>query len=73
MDDDGVQVALAVVGGAGERRSREIGEAGLDAARVFVDVEEPVGALERDVDVFARAVDGDRRVAAGYDGAEQLV
>ena len=54
MDDDGVQFALSVVGGACERRSRQRGEAGLDADGVLVDVEEAVGRLQ--VDGRLRAV-----------------
>ena len=73
MDDDGVQFALSVVGGACERRSRQRGEAGLDADGVLVDVEEAVGRLQVDGRLRAVAYDRDVGAAAGDDGAEKVV
>ena len=66
VDDDGVQLAAVLVGGARERRAGEQGDAGLHAYGVLVDVEEPVGGLK--VDVGLRAV-GARHLDGGAPAA----
>ena len=73
VEDDGVQLARSVAGGACERGARQRGEAGLDADGMLVDVEEPVGRLQVDGRLRAVAHDRDVGAAAGDDGAEHVV